>query len=110
MSSVCSRSCTGRGAGRGAGSRPSGSRTCGRRTSPRVRDHYPDYSRRFPTRGTGARYYGGARFDALREPDEEWAAFGAYRFVLPRFELHAGDAETTLVCNLVLPRDAQKRP
>jgi menaquinone-specific isochorismate synthase len=57
--------------------------------------------------GSGACYYGGARFDVLRQPDEEWAAFGAYRFVLPRFELHAGDTEKTLVCNLVLPRDAQ---
>ena len=57
--------------------------------------------------GSGACYYGGARFDALRQPDEEWAAFGAYRFVLPRFELHAGDTEKTLVCNLVLPRNAQ---
>jgi menaquinone-specific isochorismate synthase len=56
--------------------------------------------------GSGARYYGGMRFDPLRKPDEEWTAFGAYRFVLPRFELHAGDGETTLVCNLVLPRDA----
>jgi menaquinone-specific isochorismate synthase len=52
---------------------------------------------------SGARYYGGARFDPLGQPYEEWAAFGAYRFVLPRFELHAG--ETILVCNLVLPRD-----
>jgi menaquinone-specific isochorismate synthase len=57
-----------------------------------------------------ARYYGGARFDALRKPDEEWAPFAAYRFVLPRFELHAGDAETTLVCNLVLPRDVHGAP
>jgi menaquinone-specific isochorismate synthase len=54
---------------------------------------------------SGARYYGGARFDPLGKPDEEWAAFSAYRFVLPRFELHAEDTETTLVCNLVLPRD-----
>jgi menaquinone-specific isochorismate synthase len=53
------------------------------------------------------RYYGGLRFDPLREPDAEWAAFGAYRFVLPRFELHAGE-EATLVCNLVLPRDAER--
>jgi menaquinone-specific isochorismate synthase len=60
--------------------------------------------------GSGARYYGGARFDALRKPDEEWAPFAAYRFVLPRFELHAGDAETTLVCNLVLPRDVHCTP
>ena len=54
-----------------------------------------------------ARYYGGLRFDPLREPDAEWAAFGACRFVLPRFELHAGE-ETKLVCNLVLPRDAER--
>jgi menaquinone-specific isochorismate synthase len=54
---------------------------------------------------SGVRYYGGGRFDPLGQPDEEWAAFGAYRFVLPRFELHAGETETILVCNLVLPRD-----
>jgi menaquinone-specific isochorismate synthase len=54
---------------------------------------------------SGARYYGGARFDVRGQPDEEWATFSAYRFVLPRFELHAGETETTLVCNLVLPRD-----
>jgi menaquinone-specific isochorismate synthase len=68
---------------------------------PRLLASLPD------TGGSTARYYGGARFDALRKPDEEWAAFGAYRFVLPRFELHAGDGETVLVCNLVFPRDAQ---
>jgi menaquinone-specific isochorismate synthase len=56
-----------------------------------------------------ARYYGGLRFDPLREPEAEWAPFGAYRFVLPRFELHAGDGEATLVCNLVLPRDARRQ-
>ncbi|MDQ4128204.1 MAG: isochorismate synthase [Actinomycetota bacterium] len=54
----------------------------------------------------GARYYGGLRFDPAREPGEEWAAFGAHRFVLPRFELHAREGGATLVCNLVLPRDA----
>jgi menaquinone-specific isochorismate synthase len=54
------------------------------------------------------RYYGGFRFDHLREPEAEWAAFGAYRFVLPRFELRAGDGEAALVCNLVLPRDAER--
>jgi menaquinone-specific isochorismate synthase len=54
----------------------------------------------------GARYYGGMRFDPLQRPDGAWVAFGAYRFVLPRFELHADGAEAILVCNLVLPRDA----
>ena len=55
-----------------------------------------------------ARYYGGLRFDPLREPDAEWAAFGAYLFVLPRFEVHTGKEDATLVCNLVLPRDAER--
>ena len=54
------------------------------------------------------RYYGGLRFDPIRELGVEWAAFCAYRFVMPRFELRvAGDA-ATLVCNLVLPRDAHR--
>jgi menaquinone-specific isochorismate synthase len=61
-----------------------------------------------PSGDRQARYYGGLRFDALREPDVDWMPFGAYRFVLPRFELHAGDEEATLVCNLVLPRDARR--
>ncbi|MDQ3318438.1 MAG: isochorismate synthase, partial [Actinomycetota bacterium] len=51
------------------------------------------------------RYYGGGRFDLARAADEEWESFGAYRFVLPRFELRAGESGTTLSCNLVLPRD-----
>jgi menaquinone-specific isochorismate synthase len=58
--------------------------------------------------GPQARYYGGLRFDPLRRPDAEWTVFGAYRFVLPRFELRAGEGEATLVCNLVLPRDAER--
>ena len=56
----------------------------------------------------GARYYGSLRFDPARDPDDEWASFGAYRFVLPRFELHVGEGGATLVCNLVLPRDAER--
>jgi menaquinone-specific isochorismate synthase len=53
-----------------------------------------------------ARYHGGLRFDPTREPDAGWAPFAAYRFVLPRFELHASGGEATLICNLVLPQDA----
>ena len=55
---------------------------------------------------TDARYYGGFRFDPSAETDENWRPFGAYRFVLPRFELHRNDDVSELVCNLVLPRDA----
>ena len=58
-----------------------------------------------------ARYYGGLRFDPSRETDDDWAAFGARRFVLPRFELHAADGNgtATLACNLVVPRDVSRR-
>ena len=53
------------------------------------------------------RYYGGGRFDPARGADESWEPFGAYRFVLPRFELRADESGTTLSCNLVLPRDRE---
>ena len=39
---------------------------------------------------SGARYYGGARFDPIGKPGEEWEAFCAYRFVLPRFDCTRG--------------------
>lgn len=71
------------------------------------------HERLAPLLGSGApdlRYYGGLRFDAARASDERWKAFGAYRFVLPRFELRARPEEpggSVLVCNLVLPRDAE---
>lgn len=55
------------------------------------------------------RYYGGLRFDAERTTDGEWAAFGDFRFVLPRFELRVRAGETVLACNLVLPRDTENR-
>ncbi len=60
------------------------------------------------------RYYGGLRFDAAQpqapdRPDRRWAPFGTYRFVLPRFELVQQDDTLELACNLVLPRDADRR-
>ncbi len=55
-----------------------------------------------------ARYYGGMRFDAARETSLEWEAFGAYCFVLPRFELRCAGEATVLICNLMLPRDAEQ--
>lgn len=58
-----------------------------------------------------ARYYGGMRFDPESRTGGEWGSFGAYRFVLPRFELRRDGRRgepATLVCNLVLPRDAER--
>lgn len=58
--------------------------------------------------GTDARYYGGLRFDPACEAGKEWEAFGAYRFILPRFELWRRSGAATLACNLVLPRDSER--
>lgn len=57
----------------------------------------------------GVRYYGGLRFDAEGGDDGSWGAFRAYRFVLPRFEIAREGGELSLVCNLVLPRDTEKK-
>lgn len=56
---------------------------------------------------TPMRYYGGLRFDGGGEyRDDRWAAFGTYRFVLPRFELRTDGQTATLACHLILPRDS----
>ncbi len=69
-------------------------------------DGSPALDQAFPLlKGNDARYIGGMRFDADRTTDEIWKPFGAFRFVLPRFELESGDNETRLTCTLVLPRD-----
>ncbi|WP_456429521.1 isochorismate synthase [Rhodocaloribacter sp.] len=58
----------------------------------------------------GARYFGGIRFDTERPVDDDWRSFGAYRFVLPRFELVKRGGMHDLACNLVLPRDRERLP
>ncbi|MBF0490803.1 MAG: isochorismate synthase [Candidatus Omnitrophica bacterium] len=45
-------------------------------------------------------WYGGFCFDAKRS-SKEWADFGAYRFVLPRFELASDAASMIFCCNIV---------
>lgn len=51
------------------------------------------------------KYFGGIRFD-LRLPHEpQWKSFGAWNFVLPRFEVRRTREETEFRCNLILPRD-----
>ncbi|WP_053057720.1 isochorismate synthase [Rubrobacter aplysinae] len=58
--------------------------------------------------GSGARYYGGLRFDPETEASDAWAPFGAWRFVLPRLELISGAGGAELACNLLLPGDADR--
>jgi hypothetical protein len=43
--------------------------------------------RMLATSGSRVRAYGGARFDAGRTPAPEWAEFGTYTFVLPRWDI-----------------------
>ena len=45
-------------------------------------------------------WYGGFCFDPKRMA-KEWASFGAYRFVLPRFELASSDSSMIFCCNLI---------
>ncbi|MBF0570235.1 MAG: isochorismate synthase [Candidatus Omnitrophica bacterium] len=45
-------------------------------------------------------WYGGFCFDD-RHLDEDWKEFGAYRFVLPRFELAAQSGKMIFCCNLM---------
>ena len=44
-------------------------------------------------------WYGGFCFDE-RHPDADWREFGAYRFILPRFELAAQSGKMIFCCNL----------
>ena len=44
-------------------------------------------------------WYGGFCFDE-RHRDTDWEEFGAYRFVIPRFELAAQDGKMIFCCNL----------
>lgn len=47
-------------------------------------------------------YYGGMRFNLAAPPVDKWLPFGAYRFVLPRFEVLARGDQTYLACNAIL--------
>jgi len=47
------------------------------------------------------RYYGGFQFNRGSKPSQEWKSFGAYRFIIPQFELHRSEQGTFLVCNIL---------
>ncbi len=51
------------------------------------------------------RYYGGIRFDRYHPGSLEWKTFSAYRFWLPRFELHRDGDQGRIICNLFFPKD-----
>ncbi|MCX5758613.1 MAG: isochorismate synthase, partial [Candidatus Hydrogenedentes bacterium] len=51
------------------------------------------------------RYYGGFCFDPARATESPWETFGAYRFVLPRFELLRMGARTLMACNALIRCD-----
>lgn len=47
------------------------------------------------------RYFGGMRFNPAPPLEEKWKPFGAYRFVLPRFEVLKRGDQAYLACNIV---------
>lgn len=68
-----------------------------------------DYHELFARLGAGIaavhpnlHYYGGMRFDQRAPAAEKWRPFGAYRFVLPRFEVFTRGAQTYLACNAIV--------
>ncbi|GIV62641.1 MAG: isochorismate synthase [Rhodothermaceae bacterium] len=78
------------------------------RSAPRTGELRKALEARLAWAGPGVRYFGGLRFDAARRADRAWEPFGAYRFVLPRFEVVRNAGGGTLVCNVVLPRDRER--
>ena len=56
------------------------------------------------------RYYGGMRFSQRTPAAAKWKPFGAYRFVLPRFEVFTRGAQTYLACNAILADQAGDLP
>lgn len=52
------------------------------------------------------RYYGGFCFDSGRALEAPWQAFGAYRFILPRFELLRMGEIRLMACNALIRGDA----
>lgn len=58
------------------------------------------------------RYFGGMRFNPATPLEEKWTPFGAYRFVLPRFEVLKRGQQAYLACNIVQgvpPEDGLKQ-
>ncbi len=54
------------------------------------------------------RYLGGMRFSTRRTTSGEWHVFGAYRFILPRFEILNRGSQSYLACNLVFHDDVDR--
>jgi menaquinone-specific isochorismate synthase len=54
------------------------------------------------------RYYGGFAFGPHQRQDSRWDPFGAYHFVLSRFEILQRQDETRLVCNLYVTPDTDR--
>jgi len=44
-------------------------------------------------------YYGGIQFNRDSQPAKEWEHFGAYRFIIPQFEIFRSDRGIFLACN-----------
>lgn len=55
----------------------------------------------------GVGYFGGSAFGS-GPLNGEWQGFPRAWFMLPRFELRTSSLDSTLICNLVLPRDRRQ--
>jgi menaquinone-specific isochorismate synthase len=55
----------------------------------------------------GVRFYGGSAFDLGARTDARWMRFGAYRFVVPRFEVLETAGQTCFACNVLQRGDSR---
>jgi menaquinone-specific isochorismate synthase len=52
------------------------------------------------------RYYGGFSFYKEESGEDEWQSFGAYKFILPKFEMIQDADGDLFVCNIIHPDEA----
>lgn len=58
--------------------------------------------RYLPESDENIRYYGGIRFCNYKSQDMTWKNFGAYRFIVPRFEINKQENKSVFACNILI--------
>ncbi|MBI5091173.1 MAG: isochorismate synthase [Candidatus Hydrogenedentes bacterium] len=54
-------------------------------------------------------FYGGIQFDSASDLSPQWAPFGSYRFVAPKFELFRSAGATRFACTIVSAKERSVR-
>jgi len=60
---------------------------------------FPEIRRRIAASHAQIKYFGGAAFNLDQDLDDDWADFGKYYFLVPRFEIVTKNGQTFFACN-----------